>query len=125
MVEIPVGRLVDEGAQRAQQLLAADGALRQGGQAATDAELQTPQAGSLQLLAQHRLLGPRRLVGELLLPGGRAQAALHLRRTHAAGVGSPDHRAHAGTRQRVHRDAQFLQHLEHADVSQPQRAAAR
>jgi hypothetical protein len=42
----------------------------------------------------------------------------------ASGVGAADHAAHAGADHHVDRNAQFLQHAQHADVGEAARTTA-
>ena len=75
----------------------------------------------------HAPLGERAAVdavGEHRVPVQRAQLGFDFGRTHAAGVQTADHRAHAGAHDAVHRNALALQHLDDADVRHAARTAA-
>ncbi len=66
----------------------------------------------------------RRRIGEQRRPVDRGDDFLHRRRRHAARVEAADDRAHRRRGDVVDRNAQFVQHLEHADVRDAARAAA-
>ena len=74
-------------------------------------------------LAPHRDLLPRWPVAEDLVPVRFADGVLHARGRHAGGIYAADDRAHTGTGCAVDRNAQLLEHLEHADRGQTARAA--
>jgi hypothetical protein len=63
-------------------------------------------------------------VAQDAVPVGVERELLELGRRVSGGVQPADDRAHAGTGHAVDRHVQFLEHLQHADVRQPERAAA-
>ncbi len=110
-----------------QQLEAAAGerTLRRAQLAGVQAEFEA--GGDLEVL----FLAPLRQVGawhpgrEQRVPVDVAQLALESVGAHAAGVESADDRAHRRAGDRIDADVLALQHLQHADMREPARAAAR
>ena len=105
---------------------AGEHALRQREPAVLHAELGREQRLVVVGLAPDGDLLARRPVAEDLVPVGlEDDAPPALAGDAARGEGAADDRAHAGAGDAVHRHAQLLQHLEHADVRDAARAAAR
>ena len=114
-----------EPVQQQLELLAGE---RAGGQAwreIAESELQRNRVDRFLLLAPNGEVAARRLVREERRPVEAREELLQLRRRHARRVEAADERAHAGRADVVDRHAQFLQHLEHADVGEPACRAAR
>ena len=76
------------------------------------------------LLATKRELGARWTILERVLPVERAHDALDVVRGEPGGIEAADDGAHAGARDRVDRDVQLIEHLQHADMRGAARAAA-
>ena len=75
------------------------------------------------LLAPEVEFAPRGGIAHHLVPVEAFQPGLHLVGGHAAGVKPGDDRAHARAADEVDGNALLLQHLQHADMGQPQRPA--
>ncbi len=121
---LDVPRLLGQVAQKALDVDAGHDPLRQQDRPALEAELGREEIPVVVLLATGRDLGARRAVGEHLVPVGLLDDLLHLGRRRARGERAADHRPHARAGDAVHRNAELVEHLEHADVRGAARAAA-
>ena len=104
--------------------LAFDQALGQLDLAAADPERKLHQEIPILLLAPKAPLGAGRSVAERLLPVHRAHHSLDLACAQAARVESADHGSHAGACNRIDRDMQLFEHLEHTDMRSATRSAS-
>ena len=126
--QIEIGAVAERQGQLAQrllQLLALNEALRQQDLAVLEAERQPHQKIAVVLLAPEGQIPARRRIAKRLLPVDRAHGGVDVVRRHAARVQSADDGAHAGAGDAVDGNLQVLEHLEHADVRDAARAAAR
>ena len=112
-------------AQRLGQALALDESARHAEASALDAEREAHEELTVVLLAAVVERVARRPVAERGVPVHAAHQRVDFRGGHAGGVEAADHRAHAGAGDGIHRYAQFLERLQHADVRKPARTAAR
>ena len=111
-------------AQRLLQFLALDQPLRQQDLAVLQTQRQAHQEVTIVLLAPEREIAPRRRVAKSLLPVDRAHGFVDVVRTHAAGIQTADHGAHAGARDAIDGYLELFENFEHADVRHAARAAA-
>ena len=113
--------------QPAQQRLQAAAGEGAGGHAhLAVAQAEFDRRGELEvlLLAALRQVLPIDAAGEEPVPGDPRQLAIQVLGGHAAGVEPADDGAHRGAGDDVDGDVLALEHLQHADVGQPARAAA-
>ena len=89
------------------------------------AELDARRHFEVLVLAPETEVLPLRAIGHQRGPVGLAHEGLELGHRAPRGVGTTDHRAHAGADHDVHRHAQLLQHAQHADMREAARATAR
>ena len=88
-----------------------------------DANPLVGQQHALFLLSAEGQVGARRSINERRRPVNALHGLVHLRGGHPGSVQPADDRTHAGADDTVHRNAQFLQHLEHADMRDAARPA--
>ena len=119
------GRALRQPADRALDADAGDDAFARDDGEPAHAELRPEQALVVILLQARRDLAARRAVAEHRVPVGARDELRHLLRRRARRERAADHRAHAGPGDAVDRHAQFLEHLEHAQMRGAPRAAAR
>ncbi|MCY1217734.1 hypothetical protein D9M72_296590 [compost metagenome] len=124
LVEVAVAGRARQLAQHRFQLHARDRALGQQQPARLHADLGREQVGEVILLAADGQVLARRAFLEQLFGAQPADQPLHLGGRHAGGIGAAHQRAHAGACDAVHRHAQVLEHLEHADMRGAARTAA-
>ena len=114
----------EQPAQQQQKLLALHDADRRDDATVLPADLEVEQIAIVGLLAPHRHLDARRIVGEEIVPVELADDLAHLVRRVAGRVHAADDRAHAGAGDAADRNVLALEHFDDADVRRAARAAA-